>query len=86
MVGVGVIPPDLQILKLTPTLHGVGVGVGVAVGVATGVAVGVTVGVGVILQSKYAVKSKSSQFIGVGVGVGQIPVVNKFAEISGHIE
>jgi hypothetical protein len=37
-------------------------------------------------QSKKAVKSKILQLIGDGVGVGHGPVVNKFAEISGHEE
>jgi hypothetical protein len=62
--------------------------VGVGVGVLVGVLVTVGVGVGVLgkLQSKYALKSKSLQFIGDGVGVGHKPLLNKFADISGHVD
>jgi hypothetical protein len=47
---------------------------------------GVGVTNGTKSQSKYAVKSKILQLMGVGVGVGHTPGLNKFAEISGHAE
>jgi hypothetical protein len=50
------------------------------------VIVGVTVGVGGKSQLKNAEKSKLSQFVGAGVGLGHGPLVNRFAEISGQIE
>jgi hypothetical protein len=62
----------------------VGVGVGVLVGVL--VTVGVCVGVLGKLQSKYALKSKSLQFIGGDGGGGHKPLLNKFADISGHVD
>ena len=39
---------------------------------------------GGISQSKYATKSNVTVFVIVGVGVGHIPTLNKFAEISGQ--
>jgi hypothetical protein len=47
---------------------------------------GVGVTNGTKSQSKYAVKSKILQSIGVGVGGGHAPGLNKFAEISGQAE
>jgi hypothetical protein len=47
---------------------------------------GVGVTKGTKSQSKNAWKSRVLQLMGVGVGVGHTPGLNKFAEISGHAE
>jgi hypothetical protein len=87
-VGAGVYP-----LKENdkPTLQGwVGVGVGVNEIAVTSNDVSSQLiaddGVGVIAQSNKASKLNVLQLVTVGVGVGHIPLPNKFAEISGQSE
>jgi hypothetical protein len=48
--------------------------------------IGIGVGVGSQSQSKYALKSNVVQFIGNGVGDGQIPTLKSLADISGQLE
>jgi hypothetical protein len=60
--------------------------VGVTVTVGVTVLVGVTEGVGGKSQSNNAAKSNELQlFVGVGVGVGQLPVVNNSSHKSGQV-
>jgi len=60
--------------------------VGVTVTVGVTVIVGVTDGVGGKSQSNNAAKSNELQlFVGVGVGVGQLPVVNNSSHKSGQV-
>jgi hypothetical protein len=62
------------------------VDVGVTVTVGVTVLVGVTEGVGGKSQSNKAEKSNDEQlFVGVGVGVGQLPVVNNSSHKSGQV-
>jgi hypothetical protein len=81
-------------VKSTPTTQALDDGVGVG---DTGNAVtlmstkshgidGVGVTNGTKSQSKYAVKSKVLQSIGVGVGGGHAPGLKKLAEMSGQAE
>jgi hypothetical protein len=77
--------------KDIPTLQacvGVGVGVNPILVTSNDVSSQLTAeeGVGVIAQSNKASKLKVLQLDTVGVGVGHIPLLNKFAEISGQSE
>jgi hypothetical protein len=83
LVGVGVNENIVASINDTGQMF-VDVGVTVTVGVT--VLVGVTEGVGGKSQSNKTAKSNEPQlFVGVGVGVGQVPTVNNSSHKSGQI-